>query len=246
MSGPRHWLSSLDGLPGFVRAAPRAARLGLAEYTVQMVEFDARAFDCVAYDRAAIRMPEPIARSAHRRKAGFFFGRLAASMALTERGIGSSTVEIGAFREPIFPGGVVGSIAHTDTLAGAIALPAASWNGVGLDIEPPVRVDLLDHVEATVLSANEKAALNSCSALTRSILLALVFSAKESFYKAVSRNAGRFFDFSALQLRAIDTGHGELHFETCEHLSVEWPRGRACAIRYYLLTRGHVLTIFGW
>jgi enterobactin synthetase component D len=167
-------------------------------------------------------------------------------MALSEQALPRCDVEIGAFRQPLFPAGVVGSITHTDTLAGAIALPAVSWNGVGVDIESPVRAELLDHVEATVLSAVEKEILSSCRALTRSVLVTLAFSAKESFYKAVSKHAGRFFDFTALRLRAIDTQQHKLLFDTCEDLSSEWPRGRTCEIHYCLLTRGQVLTLFGW
>jgi enterobactin synthetase component D len=167
-------------------------------------------------------------------------------MALSEQCVAHCDVAIGAFRQPIFPAGVVGSITHTDTLAAAVALPAAWWRGVGLDIEPPVRPELLDHVEATVLSAGEKEIVSSCRPLTRSILAALVFSAKESFYKAVSMDAGRFFDFTALRLRAIDPWQHKLLFDTCEDLSIEWPRGRTCEVHYCILTQGEVLTVFGW
>jgi enterobactin synthetase component D len=238
--------TDLDVLPGFIRVDARIQRVRDVQCNIHIVQFNSEAFDCAAYRRAGIDLPESIARSATRRQAGFFFGRLAASLALSECGIAGGDVAIGPAREPVFPVGVVGSITHTDTLAGAIALPAASWNGIGVDIESPVRPDALDHVESAVLSPEELAVLSSCSVLSRSLLVALVFSAKESFYKAMSKATGRFFDFTALQLRAIDTERQRLHFDSCETLSLGWPRGSRCEIDFCLLPDGQVLTVFGW
>jgi 4'-phosphopantetheinyl transferase EntD len=214
--------------------------------TVHIVQFESEAFDCSAYEHTGIRLPESVARSANRRRAGFFFGRLAASMALSECDFAHCDVSIGAAGEPVFPEGWVGSITHTDALAGAVVLPTESWNGLGIDIESPIRPELLDHVEGTVLSTKEQEVLSSGSAFPRSVLVALVFSAKESFYKAISKVAGRFLDFDVLRLCAVDTRCRRLHFVTCEALSSAWPRGSKCEIDYCLLPEGQVLTVFGW
>jgi 4'-phosphopantetheinyl transferase EntD len=239
-------VKDLDTLPGFIRATTRIQRVRDGQCTVHIVQFNSEAFDCSAYQLAGIDLPESVARSANRRKAGFFFGRLASSIALSEHGFAHYSVEIGDTREPLFPDGVVGSITHTDNLAAACVLPAVSWNGLGVDIESPIRHELLDHVEATVLSTEEKEVLSSCSAFTRSVLVALAFSAKESFYKAMSKVAGRFFDFAAVRLCAIDTRYHRLHFATSEALSSGWARGRKCEVDYCLLPDDQVLTVFGW
>lgn len=236
----------LNSLPGLISRTARIQRMSAAHCTVHIVHFRSDEFDCSAFERAAIRLPGSVATSANRRKATFFFGRLAASEALSRYGFEHCDIAIGDVREPVFPRGIVGSITHTDVLAGAVALPSPPWKGVGVDIESPIRADLLDHVEDVVLSKEENEVLAACSTYPRSVRTALVFSAKESFYKALSKASGRFLEFDVLELTAIDACSHRMHFVTRDALSSEWPLGTTCSIDYSLLPDGHVLTVFGW
>jgi 4'-phosphopantetheinyl transferase EntD len=70
------------------------------------------------------------------------------------------------------------------------------------------------------------------------------FSAKESFFKAVSNNVGFYFDFDALRLDAIDPACGRIHFTVQQNLNSTWPSGRSCSIHYVLPDARHVLTLF--
>lgn len=214
--------------------------------TVQLVRYDSAAFDPAAFADAAIAMPDSIRRSVSKRQAEFFFGRLAAALALEAHGYAAVEVGIGALRAPVFPAALIGTITHTGSVAAAAVLPAWRCRGLGIDIEAAIAPDAMDSVAQLVLRPAEQAVLAAAGALAYPLALALVFSAKESFYKGLSRTAGRVFDFTALRLLSIDLGAQRLHFVTEEALGQEWPVGRRCEVGFHYLAGGEVLTIFSW
>ena len=213
---------------------------------VQMLRYDLAAFDPSAFADAAIVMPVSIQRSVKKRQAEFFFGRLAAALALREQGYAAVEVGIGAMREPIFPAALRGTITHTDRVAAAAVLPAYRCRGLGIDIEQAIAPDAIHSVEQLVLQPAEHAVLAGVNELAYPLALALVFSAKESFYKALAQTVGRVFDFSALRLLSVDLSAQRLHFVTEEMLCADWPRGQPCEIGFHRLAAGEVLTIFSW
>lgn len=79
---------------------------------------------------------------------------------------------------PVWPLGVVGSMAHDDEFALAAVAPAASFAGLGIDVEPsePLAEDVAALVKMPddVLDGAEESLANR-----------LVFAAKEAVYKAV-------------------------------------------------------------
>lgn len=79
---------------------------------------------------------------------------------------------------PVWPSGVVGSMAHDDDFAVAAVAPATSFSGVGIDVEPGE--PLAEDVAAIVRNADD--VLDSVEERLASRLL---FAAKEAVYKAV-------------------------------------------------------------
>ncbi|WP_229632109.1 4'-phosphopantetheinyl transferase family protein [Pseudoduganella violaceinigra] len=191
-------------------------------------------------------MPATIERSVQKRQAEFFFGRLAAALAIQEHGHAAGQVTIGAMREPVFPAALAGTITHTGSVAAAAVLPAYYCQGFGIDIEQPIAASSIDSVEQLVLDRFERILLQGLAQLPYPTALALVFSAKESFYKAVARAVGRIFDFSALRLEAFDLTAQRMRFVTQEALCADWPSGRRCEVAFCLLAGGEVLTAFSW
>lgn len=119
---------------------------------------------------------EVIAGASSRRRREFLAGRACAHAALRALGRDGAPIGRGAMREPLWPAGVVGSIAHGGHLAGALAARAAETWSVGLDIElldPPLE----DAVARLVLRPGE---------LTPGRHLARVaFAIKECIYKCL-------------------------------------------------------------
>lgn len=236
-----------QALPGYGGRTRLRLQLAGRGCDVQLLRYDAAAFDPSAFASAAIAMPATIQRSVQKRQAEFFYGRLAAALALREQGCADTGVAIGPMREPVFPPGLVGTITHTATVAAAAVLPGHCCRGLGIDIEQPIAANSIDSVEQLALSPGERALLQDLpQLLPYPVALALVFSAKESFYKALARTVGRIFDFSALRLQAIDLPAQRLRFATAEALCADWPVGRECEIGFQRLAGGEVLTAFSW
>ncbi|MBB3120934.1 4'-phosphopantetheinyl transferase family protein [Pseudoduganella violacea] len=233
-------------LPGFSGHSQLRLRLAGRDCNAQLLRYDAAAFDASAFVAAGIAMPATIQRSVQKRQAEFFFGRLAAALAIQAHGHAAAEVTIGAMREPVFPAALAGTITHTGTVAAAAVLPAHCCKGLGIDIEQPIAAGSIDSVEQLVLGPSERILLEGVAQLPYPTALALVFSAKESFYKALALAVGRIFDFSALRLEAIDLSAQRLRFVTQEALCADWPIGSRCEIGFSLLAGGEVLTAFSW
>lgn len=232
-------------LPGFVDMSRRLYPAGLHEVDVHLIEFRHDGFRGDAYARAGIPMPTAIARSVRKRQAEHFYGRLAARLALVDLGIHTHDVGSGANREPLWPPGVIGSITHGSHQAAAVALPAGLWQGVGIDLESAVSAEAIASVEQLALCPAELAMLRQLSGMPHDILVALVFSAKESFFKATFAAIGHYFGFEAIRIDAVDLTRRRLHFTTVETLCSAWPSGKQGIIGFTLLDAG-VLTAFAW
>jgi 4'-phosphopantetheinyl transferase EntD len=102
-----------------------------------IIRFDAEAFDPSLYQRFGIIRPDAIARSVVKRQAEFFYGRLAARLALAGQDMNHVNLPVGRSREPVWPAGWTGSISHTTGIAGAIVAPTGSsrCKGIGLDLD---------------------------------------------------------------------------------------------------------------
>ncbi|MBW3612061.1 MAG: 4'-phosphopantetheinyl transferase [Actinobacteria bacterium] len=86
-----------------------------------------------------------VARAVPSRRREFLSGRAAAHAALAAIGRDQGPVEVGPRRQPRWPAGVVGSIAHAGAWAGAVVAGSEHARGLGLDIEvldPPLPDDV--------------------------------------------------------------------------------------------------------
>ena len=123
----------------------------------------------------------------------FSTGRYCAIQALEKLGINDSIIPIGVDREPIWPEGIVGSISHCNSFAGAIVSKKKDHISLGLDIEEIGRVtpDLWD----LVFTENEKNYLSGLSEKEMLLQSTAIFSAKEAFYKFQHPITKTFLDF---------------------------------------------------
>jgi 4'-phosphopantetheinyl transferase EntD len=122
-----------------------------------------------------------IGRAVPRRAREFAAGRLCARRAMAEFGIVGFALEAAADRQPIWPDSMVGSITHTADFCAAVAAPRRIASALGLDSEVvgDVKADLLP----SICVADEMAWLAALPPSERAAAAALVFSAKEAFYK---------------------------------------------------------------
>lgn len=122
-----------------------------------------------------------IAHCAESRIRDFTAGRACARRALAELGIRELSILAGENREPLWPGSIVGSITHTSEYAAAVAAPRAELLGVGIDCEQVEAVT--ENLWPRLFNRDEIEGLESAVATERRARAALLFAAKEAFYK---------------------------------------------------------------
>lgn len=123
-----------------------------------------------------------MARATAGRRAEFHAGRAAARQAMAALGCAPAAIPRGAGGQPLFPAGLVGSIAHAEGLAVAVAGPAWAVAAVGVDFESDQPLE----AELTRLVRRADEALPEAGLAARGIDTGkLVFVTKEAWYKAV-------------------------------------------------------------
>jgi 4'-phosphopantetheinyl transferase EntD len=136
---------------------------------------------------------EPLmARAVGKRRAEFTTVRTCARIALGRLGLPPGPVLSGAKREPLWPAGVVGSITHCDGYRAVAVARADLIASIGIDAEPdqPLPAGILDRIALPAEQAHLRE-LPPGMHWDR-----LLFSAKESVYKAWFPLARRWLGFA--------------------------------------------------
>lgn len=213
---------------------------------IHLLRFDQAQFEPGQFAQHGLICPPDIARSVPHRQAEFFFGRLAARQALRGAGWHGAQVGRGKHRQPVWPAGAVGAISHDQGLAAACAVSARALHSVGIDIASVPDAAAAAALETQVLSAAELRLLRDHGTRPYRVLLAIAFSAKESFYKAMSPVVGRYFGFDALRIEQVDTAAGRLRYTLLQTLAPAWPAGQTGQMDFTLLDAHSVLTVCAW
>lgn len=219
----------------------------LGELATFCIPYSVEQFSDDDYARADIACPESIRRSVPKRRAEFFYGRLCAQAALAQYDIRATGIGIGARREPLWPDGFLGSITHTRRLAAAVALPAGRCNGIGIDLEIASEGGTLAAMKEIIVSEAEVARLAaSRGAFDLDLLMVIVFSAKESFFKAAYSAVRDYFNFDAVEVVEVDLVARSLTLVVRQNLCAQFRIGDRHTARFALLDDDHVLTAVCW
>ncbi len=181
-------------------------------------------------EQSGIVLPPTLANAVLKRKVEFAAGRYCARQALRALGYdGQETLVIGQHRAPIWPDGFVGSISHGDGYALAVVASNQDWSGIGIDIER-----FLDHDAAQPLVPHlmnvAELAIGIAAGMSLEHWLTLVFSAKESLFKALYPYVGRYFNFLDVEVNAL-LGLGGLTLQLLTTLSPHCIKGNCYPIR---------------
>jgi 4'-phosphopantetheinyl transferase EntD len=122
-----------------------------------------------------------IAHCAEKRIDDFTRGRACAQRALRELGIEGFSLLAGKDREPLWPDSIVGSITHTGGYAAAVVARGVDIEGIGLDCELIASVD--EELWSRICTPAEQERLAQLPSVERGRQAALIFAAKEAFYK---------------------------------------------------------------
>ena len=169
---------------------------------IQCVEFNIKHYQALFFADFNIALPQSILKSVNKRQAEFFAGRYAASFTFKKLNVPCKEIAIGEHRAPIFPNNTSASITHNNTMAICVAAHSAHYQFLGIDLEDVMSMKTMNDIKNTVIFNNELNILTQ-STLSLEISFTLVFSAKESLFKALYPHVGDYFDFSAAKLMSI-------------------------------------------
>lgn len=132
------------------------------------------------------------------RRREFALGRACARAALRDLGWAGGAIVRTADRGPAWPADFVGSITHTRGYVAAVAARRSACRWIGVDAERvgEVGAELWD----LLFTPPERAWLATRPALARATMATVLFSAKESYFKAVHPSVGRWIDFKEITL----------------------------------------------
>ncbi len=181
------------------------------------------------------------------RKAEFGDGRWCAHRAL--RGLGEDVPILrGPKGMPLFPPTVSGTISHTRGLRMALVGRSEHWQSLGLDVEVAQR--LPEGVLTAVTSVRERRVLRRVgSRVPGRELGTVLFSAKESVYKAWYPLAGRFLDFDEvdmhLEITELGDGPGDEISGTWHARVLSRPSPVPALHGTWVIRDGYVVTVCG-
>jgi 4'-phosphopantetheinyl transferase EntD len=174
-----------------------------------------------------------------KRQREFRAGRHAAHAALAQLQAPHLPLLRGERREPLWPSGYLGSIAHCRDLCVAVCAREDRLAGLGIDVEPleplPKGVDRYINTAAEARFVADNPGVHPER---------LIFSAKESLYKCYYPLVKRFFGFQSVALR-IDLARRRYTFEPTQSNTIDFPayrfEGRFVIGSTHLLTACHLL-----
>ncbi|MFM2290037.1 MAG: hypothetical protein RL684_3180 [Pseudomonadota bacterium] len=162
-------------------------------------------------------LPASLAAAVPSRRAEFLAGRWCARAALIRAGMHPPAAPaIGPDRAPAWPPGFVGAIAHSQGEAWAVVAADSLLRGIGIDLERSLDEAAARELEPVLRAPGESLPepRNVQGApWTDAQRLALLFSAKESFYKCVAPLGGSALGFADARLLECDAATGTLQLE---------------------------------
>ena len=194
-----------------------------------MLEFDAESFVPQSFEQFKQPLPERIKKAVHKRQAEYLAGRICATQALTALNFDNPIIHTADDRVPIWPAGTFGSITHTKGIAAAIAGIKHGATGVGIDIEQLIKDSQETKLQTYILREDENTQFNELSKQVAHPL-SVVFSAKESIFKALYPFVGKYFGFD--KARLITFSETTLTYRVMHNLSKQVKVGLEVNVHY--------------
>jgi 4'-phosphopantetheinyl transferase EntD len=152
-----------------------------------------------------------LGRAVAKRVQEFAAGRMCARRALAELGIADFPIRVADDRQPIWPDGTVGSITHTAGFCAAVVADRRRMGALGLDSE--VVGDVNAEIWPSICVPIETAWVRSLPFSEQPAAVALIFSAKEAFYKCQYPVVREPLNFDDVSIEAVAWGAAEGAFE---------------------------------
>ncbi|CAI0852060.1 phosphopantetheinyltransferase component of enterobactin synthase multienzyme complex [Serratia rubidaea] len=212
----------------------------LPTITYCRLTFDAAYYHDRQFTRCRIPLPTWLSGMPTARKADYLAGRYCARRALMCLGAHVTDVGVHLGRVPRWPEGFIGSISHSAKRAIALATNDARIRHLGVDTERHQPEAMREIAE--MLASHAEAQYIARLPLAREWVLTLLFSAKESLFKALYPALQRDFDFMAAELAALAPAERRFTLRLTVTLSAHFKAGD-CFDGYFSEDGDHLTTL---
>lgn len=224
----------------FIQPSELQKAITLEQITCRANQFHVDTYHPALFTEHGITLPDEIKRSVPKRQAEFLAGRFSALQAIHEIDQSITNIPIGLNRSPSLPDHIVATITHTDGIALCMAAKKSDVSYLGADIEKIIVEKTAFEIEKSIITPQEKQILNNLD-IDFPIALSLVFSAKESLFKALHPFVQRYFDFSAAKLTKICLQTQSFEFFLTEDLHPQFHQHDLLQGQFFY-NKEHVLT----
>lgn len=209
--------------------------------------FDPRVYQPLLFSEFAIPFPESLQHAAVKRQSEFLAGRIAAQQVLSRSGLAGrhpAAVLMGQDRCPVWPEQVLGSISHTTDKAIAVVALARRFDYLGVDIEQHLTVNSATEI-ASVIHTRSELDLLLQQGVPAHLATTLIFSAKESLFKALYPFVGQYFGFECGKVRRFSPVSNSLYLDFVHPLSGPLGLKKTYRCRYMLESDSVITMISG-
>lgn len=194
-------------------------------------KFDAKQIHESLFLDNNIPLKKDIMNSVAQRKSEYLAGRIASRLAQYLLGLSPEPVGTGRHRNPMWPSHTLGSITHANSHA-IVAMARAQYvHRIGIDYEPWIDVSTIKSVIDIIMCDREKTKVENDS-LTPIKDITIIFSAKESLFKALYDECGEYKDFHAAETVNIDHQSSRVRLRLTESWSNELRAGTIFDLEY--------------
>lgn len=197
--------------------------------------FDKDVFDLSVAARLNIEIPDSVLRGVNKRQAEFTAGRYMAQLCIETLSKTHCNVPIGSCREPLWPECLTGAISHTDHQAIALVAKQPTYRFVGLDIETNIEKEVAQQICRDVYDAREFEIVSK-QGLSLEVATTVIFSAKESLFKALFPYVGRFFGFECARVIKLNKTNNSIVLKLEKGLSRYCSGKQIFNCRYFIHT----------
>jgi enterobactin synthetase component D len=173
------------------------------------------------------QVPAALPGAVPARQREFAAGRACAALALRRLGAPEGLPPVGLARGggPLWPAGIVGSITHAGGWAWAAVARAGDAATLGIDLEPVLADARARRLSSEIATAGELAGVRCATGLPLPHAVTLVFSAKESLFKALHPLTGRSAHHYDARVGRVDVNAGRFRVRLATSWSADWPAG---------------------
>lgn len=174
---------------------------------LQLITFNENHYSNSLFPLFDIHTPPNFEKMLPTRKASFLAGRIAIKAAFEDIDIPAENIQVGIHKQPLWPDSIKGSISHSKncSIATLVQDREALNNNIGIDIQHIISGEEINNIRDLVITNEEKKYLSlSVEGWSKDQIFTLLFSAKESFFKAIYPSIKQYLNFTDASIISLD------------------------------------------